>query len=81
MNQNFAINRFSTNYAELMTTILAMSDEERSKLLRIGKNLNSYRIYGYVKKQRRNYPTVFCLGVLFGCILMVMFFVSFDLIF
>lgn len=80
MNQNFATNRYSTNYAELMATILEMTDEQRSKLLKIGKNINTYRIYGHVKKRRNDYPTVFSFGVLLGCALMVILFICFDFI-
>jgi hypothetical protein len=69
--------KYSTNYTELMNSILKMSDDQQKKLLDMVKNISedhSNSNLGFIK----NIPSVFAVGIFMGTVLMATFFVFFT---
>jgi len=69
--------KYSTNYTELMNSILKMSDDQQKKLLDMVKTISedhSNNNLGFIK----NIPSVFSIGIFMGTVLMATFFVFFS---
>ena len=71
--------KYSTNYTELMNSILKMSDDQQKNLLDMVKTISedhSNNNLGFIN----NIPSIFAIGIFMGTVLMATFFVFFTTI-
>lgn len=71
--------KYSTNYTELLNTIVSMSDDQQFKLLNLAKKVaagSSNARFGH----RMDYPSVFAIGIFMGSALMGIIFTVFTLL-